>query len=226
MHNYFDLPDFRKGVIYMIEFPVSTTIHKRIPKEAFYKRLTLTAALKEKIVTDVERIVIENSLSNRSLNLNSSSEIEEILMLSIVLKKQEFDGKIVEAIARQNPHKLLFLLVCEDKQQLALYHNKLYRTPWMSADEITLKLNGFSLDEMCESFIEQIALYEEKAENADTLSIDERLALQEQITKLEKLIKKTEAAAWKEQQPKKKFELYSKLKEYKRKLDELSFRTQ
>ena len=144
----------------MIEFPASTAIHKRIPKEAFYKRLTLSAALKEKFVTDVERIVIENSLSNRSLNLNSSSEIEEILMLSIVLKKQEFDGKVVEAIARQNPHKLLFLLVCEDKQQLALYHNKLYCTSWMSADEIALKLNGFSLDEMWDSFIEQIALYE------------------------------------------------------------------
>ena len=197
----------------MIEFPVSTTIHKRLPKEAFYKRLTLSAALKDKFVTDVERIVIENSLSNRSLNLNSSSEIEEILMLSIVLKKQEFDGKVVEAIARQNDHNLLFLLSCEGSQQLALYHNKLYRTPWMSADNIELKLNGLSLDEIWNSFIEQIALYEEKAENADTLSIDERLALQEQITKLEKLIKKTEAAAWKEQQPKKKFELYSKLKE-------------
>lgn len=205
----------------MIEFPVSTTIHKRLPKEAFYKRLTLSAALKDKFVTDVERIVIENSLSNRSLNLNSASEIEEILLLSIVLKKQEFDGKVVEAIARQNQHKLLFLLSCEGSQQLALYHNKLYRTPWMSADNIELKLNGLSLDEIWNSFIEQIALYEERAENADTLSIDERLALQEQITKLEKLIKKTEAAAWKEQQPKKKFELYSKLNEYKKKLEEI-----
>ena len=205
----------------MIEFPVSTTIHKRLPKEAFYKRLTLSAALKDKFVTDVERIVIENSLSNRSLNLNSSSEIEEILMLYIALKNQEFDGKVVEAIARQNDHNLLFLLSCEGSQQLALYHNKLYRTPWMSADNIELKLNGLSLDEIWDSFIEQIALYEERAEKVDSLSIDERLALQEQITKLEKLIKKTEAAAWKEQQPKKKFELYSKLKNYKRKLEEL-----
>ena len=205
----------------MIEFPVSTTIHKRLPKEAFYKRLTLTAALKEKFVTDVERIVIENSLSSSSLNLTSNAEIKEILLLSVTLKKQDFDGKVIEAIAKQNPHKLLFLLECDDMQQLAVYHNKLYRTPWMNADEINLKLNGFSLDEMWESFIEQIELYEEQTENVSSLSIDERLALQEQITKLEKLIAKTEKAAWKEQQPKKKFELYSKLKEYKRTLEEL-----
>ena len=205
----------------MIEFPVSTRIHKRLPKEAFYKRLTLSAALKEKFVDDIERIVIENSLSNNSLNLTAESEIKEILLLSIALKKQEFDGKVAEAIARQNPHKLVFLLTCEDKQQLALYHSKLYRTEWMSSDEITLDLNGSSLDEIWSSFIEQIALYKERAENVGSLSVDERLALQEQITKLEKLIKKTEAAAWKEQQPKKKFELYTKLKEYKRKMDEL-----
>ena len=205
----------------MIEFPASTAIHKRMPKEAFYKRLTLTAALKEKFVADIERIVIENSLSNNSLNLTTESEIKEILLLSIALKKQEFDGKVAEAIARQNPHKLVFLLTCEEKQQLALYHSKLYCSEWMSANEITLDLNGLSLDEIWNSFIEQIALYKEQAENVGSLSVDERLALHEQITKLEKLIKKTETAAWKEQQPKKKFELYTKLKEYKRKLEEL-----
>ena len=36
-----------------------------------------------------------------------------------------------------------------------------------------------------------------------------------------KMIKKTEAAAWKEQQPKKQFEIYSRLRDYKQKLEEL-----
>ena len=133
----------------------------------------------------------------------------------------EFDGKVIEAIARQNPHKLVFLLVFEGSRQLALYHGKLYRTPWMDAAEVNLKPQGFSLDEIWDSFVEQIALYEERAKRADSLSVDERLALQEQILKLEKLIAKTEAAAWKEPQPKKQFELYSRLREYKIKLEEI-----
>ena len=205
----------------MTEFPVSTRVNRRVPKEAFYKHLTLTAALKDKFVTDVDRIVIENSLSNDSLNLNAPSEIKEILVLSVTLKKQEFDGKIVEAIAKQNPHKLLFVLVFEDKKKLALYHNKLYNTDWINENEISLKLNGSSLDEIWQSFIEQTALYRERAENLGSLSIDERLARQERITKLEKLIEKTEKSAWKETQPKKKFELYSKLKGYKIELEDL-----
>lgn len=205
----------------MIEFPAATAVHKRLPKEAFYKHLPLTKILKEKFVSDVDRIVVENSLTKENLNLASDAEIKEIMLLSISLKSQEFDGKVIEAIARQNPHKLVFLLSFEDQQQLAVYHNKLYRTLWMDHDEITLKLQGYSLDEIWDSFIEQIALYEERAEQTESLSIDDRLAIQDQILKLEKQIDKTENAMWKEQQPKKKFELHTRLREYQQKLEDL-----
>ena len=205
----------------MIEFPAAATIHRRLPKEAFYKHLPLTKVLKEKFVSDVDRIIVENSFTKENLNLASDAEIEEIMLLSIFLKKKEFDGKVIEAIARQNPHKLVFLLSFENQQQLAVYHNKLYRTLWMNHDEIALKLQGYSLDEIWDSFIEQIALYEERAEQTDALSIEDRLAIQDQILKLEKQIDKTENAMWKEQQPKKKFELHTCLREYQKKLEDL-----
>lgn len=205
----------------MIEFPAATAVHRRLPKEAFYKHLPLTKILKEKFVSDVDRIVVENSFTKENLNLASDAEIKEIMLLSISLKKQEFDGKVIETIAKQNPHKLVFLLSFEDQQQLAVYHNKLYRTLWMAHDEIELKLQGYSLDEIWDSFIKQIALYEESAEETADLSMEDRLAIQDQILKLEKQIDKTENAMWKEQQPKKKFELHTRLREYQKKLEDL-----
>ena len=205
----------------MIEFPAATAVHRRLPKEAFYKHLPLTKILKEKFVSDVDRIVVENSFTKENLNLASDAEIKEIMLLSISLKSQEFDGKVIEAIARQNPHKLVFLLSFENQQQLAVYHNKLYRTLWMKHDEIALKLQGYSLDEIWDSFIDQIALYEERAEQTEDLSIEDRLEIQDQILKLEKQIDKTENAMWKEQQPKKKFELHTRLREYQKKLEDL-----
>lgn len=209
----------------MIAFPAATAVHRRLPKEAFYQHLSLTKILKEKFVSDVDRIVVENSLTKENLNLSSDAEIKEIMLLSISLKKQEFDGKVIEAIARQNPHKLVFLLCFEEQQQLAVYYKKLYRTLWMKQDEVALKLQGDSLDEIWDSFLEQIALYEERAEQTADLSIVARLALQEQIQKLEKLIAKTENAMWKEQQPKKKFELHTRLREYQQKLEDLKHGT-
>ena len=209
----------------MIEFPAATAVHRRLPKAAFYKHLSLTKILKEKFVSDVDRIMVENSFTKENLNLAADAEIKEIMLLSISLKSQEFDGKVIEAIARQNPHKLVFLLSFENQEQLAVYHNKLYRTLWMNHDEIALKLQGYSLDEIWDSFIEQIALYEERAEQTEDLSIEDRLALQEQILKLEKQIDKTENAMWKEQQPKKKFELHTRLREYQKKLEDLKHGT-
>lgn len=205
----------------MIDLPESTRVHRRLPKEAFYRRLNLTATLKEKFVADVERICVENSLTKERLNLTKDSGVQEIMLLSVTLKKKGFDGKVIEAIARQNPHELIFLLLYEDAAQLAVYRGRLYRSPWLPKDEIALAARGFSLEEILTGFIEQIALTEETAQAADNISIDERLHLQEKIGKLTKLIEKTKRALWKEVQPAKKFALFQKLKGYKQELEDL-----
>ena len=205
----------------MIDFPTATVVHRRMPKEAFYKHLAITKMLKEKFVSDVDRIFVENSFTKDNLNLAADSKIQEILLLSLFLKKREFDTKIIEAIAKQNPHKLVFLLVYEDSGQLAIWHGKLYCTEWRMSADVELEAKGFSLDEIWDSFVEQIAVSEEHAKAVGELSIDERLAMQEQIIKLEKQIRKTEDAAWREQQPKKRFELYQRLQDYKNQLEEL-----
>ena len=57
----------------MIEFPAATAVHRRLPKEAFYKHLPLTKILKEKFVSDIDRIVIENSFTKENLNLASDA---------------------------------------------------------------------------------------------------------------------------------------------------------
>lgn len=206
----------------MIDFPNSTVVRRRLPKEAFYKHLPLTPALKNKFVSDVDRIVVENSLTKGNLNLSKDSEIKEIMLLSISLKKQDFDGKIVETIARQNPHKLIFLLVYEDERQLAVYHSKLYRTKWVKEDNLSLTLTGNTLDEIWDDLVRQIAISSEAVLQRQDQTIEEQLKDQDEIDRLNKLIKKAEAAAWKEQQPKKRFELYSKLRDYQKQLEEIT----
>lgn len=207
----------------MIDFPVSTRVHRRLPKEAFYKHLSLSPALKAKFVSDVDRIVVENSLTKENLNLEKDAKIKEIMLLSISLKKQNFDGKILEAIARQNPHKLVFALIYEDEVQFAVYYQKLYVSSWMKENEVKLSAKGFSLDEIWENLIEQIALtgQNEKKGKTKGLSLDERLFRQSKINELKKDIEKTESQMWKEVQPKKKFELHQMLLKMKIELEEL-----
>jgi len=205
----------------MIQFPSATAVGRVIPKEAFYKHLTLSSDLKEKFVTDVKRITISNSLTAATLNLKESTQISEILVLTIDLKKQQFDGHIVENIARQNPHKLLFLLRFDDKAQLAVYYAKLYATAWILYEDITLTAKGFSLDAVWQGFLEQIALQDGLTKHNPDEDIDTKLQRQEMILKLQKDIEKLEKRTQSELQPKKKFELYGQLQETKQKLEEL-----
>ena len=206
----------------MIDFPESTVVRRRIPKEAFYKHLPLTPSLKAKFVSDVGSIIVLNSLTKENLNLAKDSEIKEIMLLMINLKKQNFDGKILEAIARQNPHKLVFLLVYEDIYQLAVYRGRLYSTAWMNESDIALTLSGDNLDGIWDDLVRQVAISSQELLERDDQTVDEQLKDQNEIDRLKKLIRKTESAAWKEQQPKKRFELYTRLQDYKNQLEEIT----
>ena len=206
----------------MIDFPSSTKVGRRLPKEAFYKHLSLSASLKAKFVSDADRIIVENSLTKENLNLEKTTAIKEILLISIVLKKQNYDGKIVEAIARQNPHKLIFLLEYENQRQLAIYYRKIYCSEWLSESDLSLTLTGDTLDAIWENLVRQIAIHSSAVLEKSNQTIEEQLENQDEIDKLNMLIRKTETAAWKEQQPKKKYELYTKAQEYKEQLEELT----
>ena len=206
----------------MIDFPESTVVRRRMPKEAFYKHLILSQALKDRFVSDVDTIVVANSLTKENLNLAKSSKIKEILLLTIKLKKQNFDGKIVEAIAKQNPHKLVFMLAYEDMRQFIVYRGKLYSTQWAKEADVSLSLSGNTLDEIWDNLVRQVAITSEDVLKRNDLTLDQQLKMQDEINQLNKLIKITDAASWKEQQPKKKFELYTKLQEYKKQLEEIT----
>lgn len=203
----------------MIDFPGNTLVKRRLPKEAFYKHLPLSAALKSKFVSDVDCIILENSLTRKNLNLARDSEIKEIMLLSITLKKQNFDGKIVEAIARQNPHQLIFLLIYGDEFQLAVYQGRLYRTDWMKEKDLSLTLSGNTLDEIWDNLVRQTAISSKTVLSRKDQTVQEQLKMQDEINRLHMVIQKTEKAAWKEQQPKTRFELYTKLQGYKKQLE-------
>ena len=204
----------------MIRFPSTAYVGRIMPKEAFYKQLKLSAELKEKFVSDVQRITMEYALTAESINVDKSDALAEILVLSIRLKKQEFDYRIVETIARQNKHKLIFVLVFEDKEQLALYSSKLYKTPWLPAEETKLEAHGGTIEKIWNGFIEQIALVGEKPA-AETLTIEERLRRQEQIARLQKELAKMERITRKATQPKIKFEMYQQVQALKKQLEEI-----
>jgi len=205
----------------MLTFTGQAAVGRIMPKEAFYKNLTLSNQIRASFVTDIKRIVMEYKLSPDTINVAQGTAVSEILILALELKKAAMDYRIIENIARQNAHKLIFLIKYEGQGQLALYYSKLYKTDWMPLDDINLEVKGFDLDRVWDGFIEQIAFQNTGPIMQHTeLSIDERLNKQDRINRLQKEIEKLERLSRSEIQPKKKFELYTRLQGLKKHLDE------
>ena len=103
-----------------------------------------------------------SSTTNHAEALGSAIEkpIKEVLLLQIELKKHDFDSKLIETIAKQNSHKLVFLLRFDKYSKLAVYYKQLYIGKWKPFEEVSLTLNGNNMNEVWISFVEQIALEE------------------------------------------------------------------
>ena len=148
--------------------------------------------------------------------------IKEVLLLQIELKKHDFDSKLIETIAKQNSHKLVFLLRFDKYSKLAVYYKQLYIGKWKPFEELSLVLKGNSVNEVWLSFVEQIALDESNAISKSDL--DHKLELQNKAKALEKEIAKLDTAIRKERQPNRKFELHKKMMELEKSLKALRFR--
>lgn len=204
----------------MIEFPQTAYIHRKLPKEAFYKHLTLTGGLKDRFVSDIEGIYVEYSLTKDNLHLEKETAVKEILIMEIDLKKKDYDRKLLEVIARQNPHKLVFILSYKEEKRCAVYQGKLYQTEWEKAETVQLSALGFSLEKIWDGFVEQIALAKEESVPGN-MTIGQRLERQKRIEELQQQIMRIKTLTWKEKQPKKKFELYRKMKRYIKELEDI-----
>lgn len=179
--------------------------------------MAITPAIKEKFVSDIKRMVLLNKLAPSTFNIAEGKDISEILVLSVELKKQDFDYKTIEFIARKIKHKILFILRFEESVQLAVFHNKLYKNHWRRAGNQNLALTGMNLDEVWKSFVSQVSGVAVEPEQ----DLDEQLEITESITKLKKDIERLEKQARSEKQPKKKFELVQEIQVVKEQLEGL-----
>jgi len=206
----------------MINIPKSTELHKILPKEAFYKNLVLSTSQKNGFVTDIKRIILQNKLAPSSLNIAKGVQVSEILVLAIELKKQQLDYKIIEAIAKQNNHKIVFILKFQQQEQLLLWYNRLYKTQWQPNGQMELSCTGRDLDEVWERFVIQITGLDPQMMQTGEFSLDQALTKKEEVEKLTQDIEKLEKLARTEKQPKKKFELVQELQKAVKELEELS----
>ena len=212
----------------MLGLPATTEYGKRIPKQKFYENLTISPALKRVFVEQIKLIYWRNKLAPTTLNIGAGEQVTELEVFELQLHQPSLDEAVLRQIDREIPYHILFVLTCSGKAQAWIGYKQAaasgtnafkvdtyYHTDWMPEDALSLRLDGLTTDAVYESYVRQIAGDKlDAAGAAEDLQSSVEQDLQRQ--KLEKEIAKLEKLARAEKQPKKRFELYQRVQELKR----------
>ena len=210
----------------MFNLPQSTAFNKRIPKQKFYSHTQISPALKKNFADQVRIIYWKNKIATTTSNLVAGNFVTEIEIFEVRLQTQNFDENILRLIDKAIPYHIIFILRHENFYKICAAYKEnnstaknYFSTDWQEEKNLSLNLQGLTLDEVYENFLRQIGgdLLQEK--NSESLkNIVER---NEQIKKLEKKIIALQKKVFAEKQFNRQVELNGELKRLKKELENL-----
>lgn len=193
--------------------PHTTEVNRPFPKKQLFAKFGVKSAQRDRFDADISRMVISHEISARSIPALASGDITAIYVVSVLLKRKDFDTANIELVYKLIPQRMVIAITLDDQVQFAIHHERLFFTPWQPADEANLPLNGLSLDDVWQSMVTTIG--DITVQDGNTLT--EQIAVDEQQEKLRKQIAALEAKMRKEKQPRKKLELHQQILNLKKK---------
>ena len=197
----------------MLGLPKATELNKQLPKKAIYAKFSMNTAAKDKFDADISRITIVGEISpNPVKTILATEEVPSFYVLSVSLKKKDYDERTIAQISRLINQKMLLVLEYQDECRLAIYHTKLIQSEWQKTADCTVTIRGLDLSAVWQNIVTQVG----GIQIEEGHSLEQQIAVDEQRAKIQKEIDRLEKLARKETQPKKKFELVQKIKELKK----------
>ncbi|MDO2378391.1 DUF4391 domain-containing protein [Rhodococcus electrodiphilus] len=92
----------------LYRWPAAAEFGARVPKEKFYEHGTVTAAVREKFVAEVQRIIWAYKLAEATVNLPSSDAVPEIQVFRIGAKGTDVSEPVLTAIDKAVPFPIVF----------------------------------------------------------------------------------------------------------------------
>lgn len=199
----------------MLGLPSTTEVGRRIPKEAFYGRLKVSAALRQSFIDDVERFVIANSIKTSTTGIPDGKSVHEVLVVEVALKARRVPEEVLALVAQANPHKLLFVCTRDGEACLAVMLKRLVVGPWRPFDDLALDVSAGSIDAVWDSLASQVAYGDS---GGGSITVEERFEVDTRLKDLREEVVRVEARGRRERQVSRKNALFNKTKELKRQI--------
>ena len=194
--------------------PHTTEVSKPLPKKAIFAKFGLKAAQRDRFDEDISRLVIAHEITTRSVPALATVDIQAIFVVTVLLKRRDYDRHNIELLIKLIPQKMVIALLHDEQVQFAIFHERLFFSPWQPADVASLPLTGLSLDDVWQSFVTTIGDIDIKDGN----SLTEQITLDEQQEKLRKQIAALEKKLNKEKQFNIQRQIFAEIKELKKQL--------
>lgn len=202
----------------MLGLPSTTNVSRRIPKEAFYSHLKISAALRQSFIDDVERFTIANSIKTTTTGIPDGEKVHEVLVVEVALKSRKVPEEVLACVASVNPHKLLFACTYEDEICLAAMPGRLVVGEWRGAEGLNLSLNAANMDKAWDAIASQVAFGDTGAEGT---TVEERFAKAAKLKALREERDKIDARCRRERQFTRKNELFCQMRALEKQIEEL-----
>ena len=198
----------------MINLPNSCEVNKFIPKKTFYEKVNISSSAKQDFIDKLEKIYWKYKLSEDTINITKTEEVEEIEIFELILKEKCDVKGLIKVITKEIPYIILFVIKFNDEFQYAIkVDDNILITSWN--EEKDFKFIGLNLKEVYNDIVRKII------NDASTENITKVLELNKRREELEKKINILKCKMNKEVQFKKKVESNQELRKLEEDLEEL-----
>ena len=214
----------------LLNFPTTTIVDTVVPKSKFYRFMEVNQRMKTHFVNDVESIRWLYKLSPDTLNVTATEDMKEIEVFVATLKDGDCPTDLFTFIDTNMPRHIVFILQHGDNSMLLINYKQwkddthtsfkitqMFASPWVSTSSLQLQIDGQSLPRIYDNFVAQISGIGEHRAG----SMEEIVALRQQIAKQETELQKLEKRMRREPQVDVQMEMHKQVKAKRLELQQL-----
>ena len=218
----------------LYSYPKQAHFGKMIAKSKIYEYSNLTTAVKDKFVSQIDKITWQYKLASATINLQATSSVPEIQIFDIQLKGDELDESLLKVIDKAIPFPIFYQIYRGDEVKIKAAYKRpsdadknkwvvesYFESEWIELDTPKEPLPlALDLGKLYEQMMKRL-MPQEVIDTDSKSSIKDQIALVEEIKVKERAYDKLKAKRDREKQFNRKAELNTQLKKLSKELSEL-----
>lgn len=221
----------------LYKFPPQAKVDRLIPKNKFYEQGKANSKIEQLFVDQVENIRWAYKLASSTIHLQDQEDLKEIQIFRVKSRVEDLDVSILSFIDKLILTPIIFEVIYQDKVKVIATYKRLnqadkskavigqyYASDWLESEDRTELPIYLKLADLYEHFISQllpINSNEDQENDAESISIEDKLQKAQQLESLQKQLDKLKSKLKTEKQFNRKVELNKRIQEIESNLNKL-----